>query len=187
MKKIQLGINILLPMPVVLVGALVQGKVNFMAVGWMTRVNEQPPLLAVSIGRQQYTAIGIRENKVFSVCLPSSALVEKTDYCGIVSGRKADKSGLFRVFYGSMQKAPMIEECPLCLECRLVNTVELPNQYLFIGEIAAAYSEEAYLSDGKLDYKKIDPVVLTQPEDAYLHLGEKAGDAFSCGKKFLHP
>lgn len=184
MSKVQLDPNAFIyPMPVTLVGATVAGRVNFLAVAWVTRVNLNPPLLAVAINRRHFTPPGIREHGNFSVNCPSADMLEQTDYCGLVSGRQADKSGLFEVFYGKLKTAPMIRECPLCLECSLNQVVELPSQYLFIGEIVAAYTEEHYLTDGKPDIHKMNPLVLTMPDNNYWTVGEHAGRAWSAGKK----
>ena len=101
MKKVNIGRNVsIYPMPVTLVGSMVEEKPNFMAVAWITRVNATPPLLAVSLNKPRYTAKGILENKTFSVNFPGVNMVEQTDYCGLASGRESDKSGLFEVFYG---------------------------------------------------------------------------------------
>ena len=184
MEKISVGNNVFIyPMPVTLVGTMVNGKPNFMAAGWINRVNANPPMLGIGIHRPHYTTGGILENKTFSVCFPSSKMVEKTDYCGLVSGKKVDKSELFDVFYGNLNTAPMIAECPLCLECRLVQTVELPTNNWFIGEIVESYTEANYLSDGKLDVTKMDPMVLTMPDNGYWKVGQQVGKAWSAGKK----
>lgn len=181
MSRINLGNQISIPMPVALVGALVDGKPNFLAVGWVSRVNHQPPMLAVALNRQHHTPKGLVENGSFSVCFPSVAMEQVTDYCGIVSGRKTDKSQLFKLFYGETETAPMIAECPLSLECRLVKTVELPSNNLYIGEIVAGYSEERYLTAGKLDFKKLDPLLLTMPDNTYWRFGEPVGMAWKDG------
>ena len=184
MKKISAGTNVFLyPMPVALVGTRVADRANFMAVGWVTRVNAAPPMLAVGIFNKHYTNEGIRENGTFSVCIPDAGLIEKADYCGIVSGRRADKSRLFEVFYGETGTAPMIGECPLNLECRLVQTVELPTNNLYIGEIVASFADERCLTEGKLDIRKIDPLLLTMPDNRYWRVGEFAGNAWEAGKK----
>ncbi|MDM8548685.1 flavin reductase family protein [Desulfobacterales bacterium HSG2] len=184
MEKINIGNNAFIyPMPVTLVGATVQGKANFMTVGWVTRVNAKPAMLAVGLNKAHYTPTGIREAKTFSVNFPSADMVEKTDYCGLVSGRKTDKSDVFEVFYGELKTAPMIRECPLCIECKLTEICELPTNNLFIGEIAAAYTEEKFLTDGKPDVKKINPLVLTMPDNSYWTVGEYAGKAWGEGKK----
>ena len=77
----------------------------------------------------------------------------------------------------------MIEECRLCIECRLVQTVDLPADELFIGEIVGAYADEGCLTDGKPDAKKLDPFTLTMPDNGYWRVGAKVGDAWSAGKK----
>ena len=184
MSKINLGANAYIyPMPVTLVGAMVEGRANFMAVGWVMRVNRQPPLLAVALNKAHYTPKGIRAQRSFSVNFPSADLMEKADYCGLVSGHQVDKSGLFRVFFGELEAAPLIEECPLGLECRVFDVVELPANDLFIGEIVAAYADEDCLTDGRPDILKINPLVLTMPDNNYWTVGNHAGRAWSAGKK----
>jgi len=183
MDKINLGnIIYVYPMPVALVGANVAGRANFMTAAWLNRVNNNPPLLAVAVNRAHYTNGGIRENQTFSINFPSADLVEQVDFCGLVSGRKTDKSGVFTVFYGELETAPMIDDCPLCLECRLQQIVELPSNDLFIGEIVAGYTEADYLTDEKLDVRKMNPLLLTMPDNQYWTVGEPVAKAWSVGK-----
>jgi len=185
MEKQQIGNNFFIPMPVVLVGTQVKGKANFMTVGWCARANANPPMILCGIGNHHYTPKGIMETKTFSVNIPSSGLLEKTDYCGLVSGDTADKSQVFDVFYGSLKTAPMIKECPVSLECRLVQTVPLPTNSLYIGEIAGAYADGRVIKDNKPDFSAIDPLFLTMPDNRYWTLGKYAGDAWSAGKKLV--
>jgi flavin reductase (DIM6/NTAB) family NADH-FMN oxidoreductase RutF len=185
MEKQQIGNNFFIPMPVVLVGTQVKGKANFMTVGWCARANANPPMIACGIGNHHYTPQGIAETKTFSINIPSSDLLEKTDYCGLVSGEKTDKSKEFDVFYGSLKTAPMINDCPVSLECRLVRIVPLPTNSLYIGEIAGAYADGRVIKDGKPDFLEIDPLFLTMPDNRYWTLGKYAGDAWSAGKKLI--
>lgn len=181
-EKIKIGNNVFVyPMPVTLVGTQVEGKVNFMTVGWVSRVNANPPYIGIGINKVHYTARGILENGGFSVNFPSADMVKKTDYCGIVSGKKEDKSKIFEVFYGEFEAAPMIRECPLCLECGLVETLEFPTNYFFVGEILAAYSEEHYLTEGRLDIEKMKPLLLTMPDNSYWTVGDYKGAAWKSG------
>ncbi|MFX0209853.1 MAG: flavin reductase family protein [Candidatus Hodarchaeota archaeon] len=183
MSKTEIGARISpYPMPVVLVGAIVDNRPNFMTVAWINRLNGNPPIWGLAIGKNAYTLEGIKTNKTFSINFPGVDLVDVADYCGIVSGRKVDKSKLFKVFYGKLESAPMIQECPLTIECRVYNIIELPKTDLVLGEIAAAYTEEKFMSEGKLDPKKINPFMLTQPDDHYWGLGEIVADAFTIGK-----
>lgn len=182
MEKIAIGTNFFIPMPVVLVGTKVGGKDNFMTVGWCARANANPPMILCGIGNQHFTPKGILETGTFSVNIPPAGLVEKTDYCGLVSGAKTDKSQVFDVFYGSLKVAPMIRECPVNLECRLVQSVTLPTNTVFIGEIEAAYANPEVMKNGRPDFSAIDPLLLTMPDNQYWRLGAKAGDAWSAGK-----
>jgi flavin reductase (DIM6/NTAB) family NADH-FMN oxidoreductase RutF len=172
------------PMSMVVVGTLVNKRPNFMAVGWVTRVNFSPPMIAIALGKTHHTNTGIHAFRAFSVNIPSIDLVEKVDYCGIVSGRKEDKSILFKVITGKITGAPMIDECPLCMECKLVNVLDLPTNEVFIGEIVGAYANAECCSDGKPDIKKIRPFTLTMPDNQYWEVGGNAGKAWSIGKNF---
>jgi flavin reductase (DIM6/NTAB) family NADH-FMN oxidoreductase RutF len=170
------------PMPVVLVGSIVNEKPNFMTVGWVSRVNYQPPMIGISLG-PHLTNQGILENQAFSINIPDLSLMEKTDYCGLFSGKKVDKSQIFDVFYGSLTKAPLIGECPVSMACRLCETVKLPTNTFFIGEIVEAYCSEACITDSKPDIKKIKPFTLTMPDNYYWSVGDPVGKAWSIGTK----
>ena len=151
-ERINIGTNAFLyPMPMVLVGITVQDRAHFMAVAWAARVNGSPPILAVALNQRHYTPTGIRECRAFSVNIPSANLVTQTDYCGLVSGRATDKSGIFNAFYGELGIAPMIEQCPLCIECRLLDVVSLPLHDPFLGEAVAVHADKDCLTDGRPD------------------------------------
>ncbi len=185
MKKVDIGTNtFVFPMPVTLLGSQVNAKPNFMALGWLTRVNANPPMIGVGVGRHHYTIKGIEEAKTFSINFPSADMMEVTDYCGILSGEKVDKGGLFDVFYGKLKTAPMIEECPLCMECKLIQTIEFPTNTFFIGEILGAYANEGCLTEGRPDIKKMDPLLLTMPDNRYWKVGDYAGKAWGSGKDY---
>jgi flavin reductase (DIM6/NTAB) family NADH-FMN oxidoreductase RutF len=79
----------------------------------------------------------------------------------------------------------MITECPLSLECNLVCTYELPTNHLYIGEIVAAYTANEYLTHGKLDVQKINPLLLTMPDNNYWTIGKHEGKAWDIGRKLI--
>ena len=184
MDKINLGSIIpAYPMPVSLVGTHVASEPNFLAVAWFTMASYKPPRIAIALGKGHYTNPGIKDNKTFSACLPSEDMVEITDYCGIVSGKQADKSEMFDLFYGELKTASMIQNCPLNMECKLIEIVECSLNEIFIGEILGVYTEEKYLTDGKLDFNKMKPLVLSQPDTSYWRLGEPVAKAWSIGNR----
>ena len=79
----------------------------------------------------------------------------------------------------------MIEECPVCFELEVSEIIERENRALIISEVKHTYTEERYLTDDKLDQKKLHQLVFTQPSGAYWALGEKIGDAWSIGKTLV--
>ena len=185
MSKITIEKNLFcLPWTQTLLGTHVNGKVNFMALDWLTRVNYQPAMLGICVNKAHASNAAIRETNEFSVNIPSVDMVGVTDYCGIVSGRKVDKSKLFDVFYGDLKSAPLIIDCPLNIECRLVQSVDLPTNTFFIGEIVNIYSEEKYIDNGKPDVRKIRPFLLTMPDNRFWAVGEQVGNAWKDGVKF---
>jgi flavin reductase (DIM6/NTAB) family NADH-FMN oxidoreductase RutF len=182
MKKISIEKDLFcLPWTQTLLGTRLKGQINFMALDWLTRVNYQPPMLGICVNKNNASCDAIVDTQEFSVNVPNEDMVEITDYTGIVSGKKVDKSSLFQVFYGDLKAAPMITSCPLTLECKLIKTVDLPTNKFFIGEIVNIYSEEQFLTEGKPDIKKIKPFLLTMPDNKFWSIGETIGKAWSDG------
>ncbi len=171
-----------LPWTLTILGTHYEGRVNFMALDWLTRVNYQPPMLGICVNKVHASNAAIRDTGEFSVNIPSTDMVEITDYTGLVSGKRVDKSGLFDVFYGELMAAPMIKTCPLSMECKVVQAVELPTNTFFVGEIINIYSEDQFLTDGEPDVKKINPFVLTMLYNRFWSIGECIGKAWNAGK-----
>ncbi|MGD8718891.1 MAG: flavin reductase family protein [Candidatus Zixiibacteriota bacterium] len=172
------------PKPIVLVGATVDGRPNFLTVGWMSRVDLAPAYLAIAIGRERYTTRGVEEHGTFSVNLPGRGLVAPTDYVGLNSGEEVEKAGVFDVFYGELETAPMIGECPLCVECRVIQKVELHHVNLYVGEEVAAYADESIVVAGEPDIIKADSFLLAMPAKKYVTVGDAFADAYSIGREY---
>ena len=172
-----------LPWTQTILGTRLKGKVNFMALGWLTRVNVNPAMLGICVNKNNGSYEAILETGEFSVNVPSIEMVEVTDYTGLVSGKRVDKSDLFDVFYGELIAAPMIFDCPLTIECKLSQTVDLPTNAFFIAEIINIYTEDRFLSDGNPDIQKMNPFLLTMPDNNFWSIGEKVGKAWNSGKK----
>jgi flavin reductase (DIM6/NTAB) family NADH-FMN oxidoreductase RutF len=185
-KKITIGAsNALYPMPTVLVGANVNGKPNYLTIAWCGILGGAPPLISVALRRTRYTIPGIKENKTFSVNIPPTDLVKQTDYVGIVSGSKADKSGIFKSFYGKLETAPMIEECRLTMECKLFQVLDFGHSHeIFVGEIVEVYVDEDCVTGGAPDISKIDPIIFSTGDHNYWCVGPQIAAAFSVGKDY---
>jgi flavin reductase (DIM6/NTAB) family NADH-FMN oxidoreductase RutF len=183
MDKITLGpMPYMSVMPTLVVGANVKGKPNYMTAAWATVACMAPPMVCVALNKARYTVKGIEENKTFSLNVPSAKHVVETDHCGLVSGAQEDKSMVFRSFYGTLKTAPLAEECPVNIECRLFKSVDCGSHLLHIGEVVEIYADKACVIDGKPDMAKTDPIVYAQ--SAYWHVGKQIDKAFSVGKKY---
>ena len=173
--KRKLGpINVSYPMPTVLVGATVNGKPNFITIAHTGILNNRiPRYVSIGMGKPHYTNQGIRENKTFSLNIPSENLVVETDYVGIYSGDKHDKSALFKVFYGQLETAPMIAECSVNAECKLHDVYDTPTHDVFIGEIVETYADDSVLADGSIDIAKLRPLLFDMASKKYWGLGRR--------------
>ena len=187
MGKTKVGPQTLLyPMPVLLIGANVNSKPNFMVCAWGGIANGQPPMISVAIRKDRYTGGGIRQNMAFSVNIPSSDMVKEIDYCGLVTGSEADKAKVcnFKVIYGASSDAPLVEQCPLNLECKVAHILNLGTNSLVVGEIEEVHVSDDCLTDGKPDINKIKPLTfIGAPERKYRALGDVVAEAYSIGKK----
>jgi flavin reductase (DIM6/NTAB) family NADH-FMN oxidoreductase RutF len=178
------AINVLYPTPTVLVGAMVEGKPNFITIAHIGIVNHaRPYLISLSSAKAHYTNAGIKENKAFSVNIPSEKLVVETDYAGIVSGKKTDKSELFEIVPGQVENAPMIKACPVNMECRLYDVYDTPTHDLIIGEIVETYADESVLTEGKIDLAKLKPLLFDMSSIKYWSVGEVVADCWKVGKQ----
>jgi flavin reductase (DIM6/NTAB) family NADH-FMN oxidoreductase RutF len=186
-EKVTLGPRMLVyPMPSFLVGAMVEGKANFMAVAWGGIACSHPPMVSVALQHHRYTYKGIKAGGTFSVNIPSQSQVTETDYCGIVSGATEDKNRVcgFEVFYGKLDSAPMIEQCPVNLECKVKHILDLGSHALIIGEVIETYINSNCLTGGEPDATKIKPIIYSEgPVAQYQAFGEVLAPAFNVGRK----
>ena len=187
MSKVKVGPKTLLyPRPAILVGANVDDKPNFMTAAACGIANGEPPMISVALQHQRYTLRGIRQNLTFSINVPSTDLVRETDYCGLVSGAEVNKVEVcqFKVFYGGLNSAPLIEQCPINLECKVVHISDLGSHAFIVGRIEETYIAEDCLTNGKPDVNKIKPLIYsTGPDGQYQAFGEVIGKGFSIGEE----
>ncbi len=186
MTKVQLNLQPLIgTTPAVLVGTMIDGKPNFMTVAWCGVANSNPAMVSVAIRPTRYTLKGI-QTKEFSVNVPSTNLIKETDYCGIVSGANVDKASVckFKIFYGKLKNAPLIEQCPVNLACKVEHILELGSHQLIIGRVEETQISEDCLTDGKPDIRKIKPLIFTMTTPTeYFAFGKSLGKGFTIGKE----
>lgn len=164
------------PVPVVLVTCSHGEEANIIAIAWTGILCSKPPQLGIGVRPERHSHSLIREAGEFVVNVPPERLLEKVDYCGMVSGREVDKfeaTGLTAA-PASLLKTPIIAECPINIECRVMRIIPLGSHDLFIGEVVAVQIDEEVLNeDGRIDYKKARSLVFTG--DQYWSLGSLLG------------
>lgn len=178
--------NMIYPMPVTIVGALVDDQINFINIAHVGILNARAPhLISLGMNKCHFTNSGIKETKTFSINILSTKQVIEADYVGLVSGKQTKKSDVFQVFYGDLKTAPMIKDCPLSMECRLVDIYDTKTHDVLIGEIVSTYADDEVLSEGKVDISKVDPLLFDMSNRNYWSLGEIVGKCWSEGKKYI--
>ena len=167
--------------PVVIVGAKTDGKPDFATVAWTGVVASSPPSISIALQHHRYSLKGIRQNMTFSVNIPSVDLVKETDYCGLVSGSSTDKAADcdFTIFYGKLENAPFIEQCPVNHACEVVQILNLGSHELIIGRIVETQVSEDCLTEGKPDVRKVKPLIFAGRK--YCAVGNDVADAFKVG------
>lgn len=188
--KIKFGaVPLVYPIPIALAGANVDGKPNFATLGDVGIMGLRPPLVAVSLNEGHHTTRGILQNGAFSVNFPHTGMMALADYCGVASGRDVDKAALFDLFHGELDAAPMIRECPVCLECRVVREFAIQHRHIFVGEVVQAHVDEEFVteSNGRFeiaDLTRLDPLLYAL-DNRYYRVGPAIGEGYHEGKTFL--
>lgn len=169
------------PLPVLIVGTYDEnGKADAMNAAWGGLYGANMVELCLSAGHK--TTQNIRAKKAFTVAFADAAHIAACDYVGIASANdtpdKMEKAG-FTATKGEFADAPVINELPMSLECRLVKFTDEGN---VIGEIVNINADESILdSSGMIDVTKLRPISFEPVQNGYYVLGEKVGNAFSDG------
>ncbi|MDE6311422.1 MAG: flavin reductase family protein [Muribaculaceae bacterium] len=173
-KKVNLGSKLALyPTPVTVIGADVNGKVNWLEISHVGIVSHDRVL--VSMANLHYTTPALGVGKRMSLNLVSPEMLEKVDYVGSVDGDKEDKSQVF-VFHRGDAGTPVIDEAPLTMELEIVDIYECSGFSNFICAIANTYVDENKLDDnGKIDYNKMHTVLFEFPTYSYILSGDIIG------------
>lgn len=182
MEKENIGSLVALyPKPLTVVGAEVNGKVNWLVVGHTGIIGHNRIILSMS--DKHYTNKGIHQTGRLSINLVSREMLPKADYAGSVSGADTDKSTLFAYHIGE-NGAPLIDESPLSMECKVVDKFKTDGFDNFIREVAATYVAKDMLNEnGRPDYTRLKPVLFEFPTYSYLATGEVIGRCLALDKE----
>ena len=178
--------NMLYPLPAVMVSmADENGKSNIITVAWAGTICTNPPMLSISVRPERYSYDILKQTGEFVVNLTTEELAYATDYCGVRSGRDVDKFKEMDLHeeQASQVKAPMIQESPVNIECKVRKIEELGSHHMFLADIVAVNIDESYLNEkNKFELGKAKPIVYSHGE--YYGLGKLLGTfGYSVKKK----
>ncbi len=172
----------LYPTPAVVVGSMVNEKVNWLLVGHLGIIGHDR--IMVSLHKAHYSNQGIRAAGKLSVNIVNEAMLPQADYVGCVSGAKVDKSAVFDYQLGEAG-TPVIAKSPLTMECEVVDNYETDTFDSFICKILNTYADESVLdAQGKIDYARLKPVLFEMPTYSYLRTGDMIGKCTTLGKEY---
>ena len=176
----------LYPLPAVMVSCAEEGKNdNIITVAWTGTVCTNPPMAYISVRPDRYSYDMIKNSGEFVINLTTKDLVKAVDYCGVRSGRDVDKFKEMHLTKESANyvKAPLIKECPVNIECKVKDVLELGSHHMFIAEVMGVTVDEKYMSEtGKFELNSTGLVAYSHGE--YFQLGEKRGSfGYSVRKK----
>lgn len=188
MKK-DLGVNpAVFPMPVLMIATYGENdKVDVMNMAWGGVCAEN--MVALNLSEDHKTTKNIEERKAFTLSIADTDHLEESDFFGIASGNrmedKFERTGMHAIKSKNVD-APIIDEYPLTLECKVVEMQHQLYGLRVLGEIVNVVADEKVLDEkGKVDASKLNAFVFDQFRNGYYKVGEKVGQAWNSGMKFM--
>ncbi|MBI4297004.1 MAG: flavin reductase family protein [Chloroflexi bacterium] len=167
----------LYPVPMVMVSCVdSNGKPNIITIAWAGVVNSTPPMLSVALRHSRYSYGLIKQTGDFVINIPKEDQAWAADFCGQVSGRDVDKfkEAHLTPIKASLVKSPLIQECPVNLECVVKQRMDLGSHELFWGEVVATHIDEEYCDErGHWDIARLRPLAYCGGD--YWSLGKLVG------------
>lgn len=176
----------LYPLPVVMVSvADLNGKNNIITLAWVGTICSEPPMVSISVRPERYSYPILKETGEFVINLTTKELAFATDYCGVKSGRDADKFKEMNLTAHPASKvgAPLIAESPVNIECRVREVKALGSHDMFLADVVAVQADERYMDENhKFHLEQAEPIVYSH--GVYFSCGEPLGTfGYSVRKK----
>lgn len=179
--------NMVYPLPAAMVSVGDEsGNTNIITIAWTGTICTNPAMLYISVRPERYSYHIIRESGEFVVNLTTEALIKATDYCGVRSGRDVNKWKETKLTPGKaneLQYAPVIEESPVNIECKVKEVKELGSHHMFIAEVVSVQVDDKYMNEtGKFCLNETGLIAYSHGQ--YLQLGKELGTfGYSVRKK----
>ncbi len=189
MKK-EIGAKpIIFPTPVLIIGTYNEdGTPNAMNVAWGGICGSVPPAVSIAVRKERKTYENICSRKAFTVNIPNEDLMDEADFFGVVSGKKMNKFDHvdLKTVKAENVDAPYIEEFPVVAECKVLESIEVGEHVIIIGEIVNVLAEDSVLNEkGVIDVEKVNAIGFDPADNCYTTTGKVVGKAFSAGVPIL--
>lgn len=136
--------------PIILVSTLYKNKPNLFPVAWNMPVSHNPPLIAIAVGKSNYSFEAIHKTGLFVINIPDKSIVKKVFKAGTMSGRNCDKFEIlqFTASNARIIKSVIVEECIAHIECEVIEEYVKGDHSIFIGKAASAYADKNLFNHG---------------------------------------
>lgn len=166
------------PLPAVMVSCgRTPEEHNIITVAWVGTICTNPPMCYISVRPERHSYSIIKNNSDFVINLTTKDLAFATDWCGVNSGKDHHKFEEMNLTPGkaSIVTAPIIEESPLCIECKVKEIVSLGSHDMFIADVVNVLADDKYLDHetGAFDMQKAN--LLAYSHGKYYELGDSIG------------
>ena len=166
------------PLPAVMISCgSCPEEYNIITVAWVGTICTNPPMCYISVRPERYSYPILKKNMEFVINLTTKDLAYATDWRGVNSGKDHHKFEEMKLTPGkaSLVKAPVIEESPLCIECRVKEIIALGSHDMFIADVVNVLADDRYLNPetGAFDMQKAN--LMAYSHGKYYELGEMIG------------
>ena len=177
-KQYWRGGNMLYPVPAVMVSCgRPEEKPNIITVAWAGTICTNPAMCYISVRPERHSYPILKRNMEFVINLTTKSMAFATDWCGVRSGKDYNKFEEMKLTPGKAKivSAPIIEESPLCIECRVKEIISLGSHDMFIADVVNVKADDKYLNaeTGKFELSEANPLVYVH--GGYFELGPKIG------------
>jgi flavin reductase (DIM6/NTAB) family NADH-FMN oxidoreductase RutF len=177
MAKVKTPINrsvmgLITPKPVVLATCTdEEGKPNIITIAAIAAASHNPPMFSIAVREDRYSYSLIDRTREFVINVPTATMAKEAAICGRLSGKDVDKfkEANLTPEPAEVVKVPLIKECPINIECKVVGSFRVGTHTIFVGQVVATHVEEGVF-DGRLDLRKLPTLIWNQVE--YLRPGE---------------
>jgi flavin reductase (DIM6/NTAB) family NADH-FMN oxidoreductase RutF len=188
MKKISFKPGTMLaPLPVVMASlGQTPDEYNIITIAWTGIINSEPPMTYLSVRKSRHSHSLLLKNREYVINLPSENLTFATDFCGVRSGKDVNKFETQKLtpIPAEIVKAPMIEECPINIECKVVDVISYPSHDMFVSEILKVHANQDLLDEkGRLQIERAHLISYVHGE----YYGQKTKRLGSFGYSVMKP